>query len=192
MQISGQLSPEDFWARVDEVDRELRASFPHWSVYGLSQWNGSSTVGEWDHRGSTRVIGYSRWGGAKGAYPSSEALPFDLQVHTREGDSRVVVEALRRRSASLEERSYAWYRPVGDDDALPDRIVDIVVDGRLEPFEVWIRGRFWWAATSIGDRTIVVEAADVVLEEVALDRIDDVETLIEMRHEWMRRMRDEA
>ncbi|MCS5735002.1 hypothetical protein [Herbiconiux daphne] len=118
--------------------------------------------------------------------------PFDVHVHWRVGESRAVVEQLRRRESALEARNTAWYRPVYPTEHLPDRIVDIKVDGRREPFEVWVRGAVWWAATTLGGRTLAVSARDVPFEDVAFRRVTDVEPYLEGRRAWLRRVRGEA
>ncbi|MCS5720347.1 hypothetical protein N1027_19655 [Herbiconiux sp. CPCC 205763] len=118
--------------------------------------------------------------------------PFDVHVHWRSGDSRAVVDRLRHRDSMLRARTTSWYRPVSATEHLPDRIVDLKVDGRREPFEVWVRGPVWWAATMLGGRTLAVVARDVPFEDVALLRVTDIEPYIDGRRLWLRRMRGEA
>lgn len=118
--------------------------------------------------------------------------PFDVHVHWRSGDSRAVVERLRRRESALQDRNSSWYRPVSRTEHLPDRIVDLKVDGRREPFEVWVRGAVWWAATTLGGRTLAVVARDVPFDDVALQRITDIDPYLDGRRLWLRRMRGEA
>jgi hypothetical protein len=132
--------------------------------------------------------------GAATVAASAAALsdPFDVHVHWRTGDSRAIVERLRRRESMLRARTTSWYRPVSPTEHLPDRIVDLKVDGRREPFEVWVRGAVWWAATTLGGRTLAVVARDVPFEDVALLRVTDIEPYIDGRRLWLRRMRGEA
>ena len=92
----------------------------------------------------------------------------------------------------LRARTTSWYQPVSPTEHLPDRIVDLKVDGRREPFEVWVRGAVWWAATTLGGRTLAVVARDVPFEDVALRRVTDIEPYIDGRRLWLRRMRGEA
>ncbi|WP_382304343.1 hypothetical protein [Herbiconiux sp. UC225_62] len=132
--------------------------------------------------------------GATAASAATAALadPFDVHVHWRTGDSRAVVDRLRHRENLLQARTTSWYRPVSPTEHLPDRIVDLKVDGRREPFEVWVRGAVWWAATTLGGRTLAVVARDVPFEDVALLRVTDIEPYIDGRRLWLRRMRGEA
>ncbi|SDZ31092.1 hypothetical protein [Herbiconiux ginsengi] len=132
--------------------------------------------------------------GASTVAASAAALsdPFDVHVHWRTGDSRAVVDRLRHRESLLQARTTSWYRPVSPTEHLPDRIVDLKVDGRREPFEVWVRGAVWWAATTLGGRTLAVVARDVPFEDVALLRVTDIEPYIDGRRLWLRRMRGEA
>jgi hypothetical protein len=132
--------------------------------------------------------------GASAATASAAAGsdPFDVHVHWRTGDSRAVVDRLRRRESALQARTSSWYRPVSPTEHLPDRIVDLKVDGRREPFEVWVRGAVWWAATTLGGRTLAVVARDVPFEDVALLRITEIDPYIDGRRLWLRRMRGEA
>jgi hypothetical protein len=120
---------------------------------------------------------------------SAPSDPFDVHVHWRAGDSREVVSSLRRRDDALRARTSAWYRPVSPTEHLPDRIVDIKVDGRREPFEVWVRGAVWWAATMLGGRTLAVSARDVPFEDIAFTRVTDVEPYLEGRRSWIRHLR---
>ncbi len=126
------------------------------------------------------------------AHESAVADPFDVHVHWRTGDSRAIVERLRRRENALQARTSSWYRPVSPTEHLPDRIVDLLVDDRPEPFEVWVRGAVWWAATTLGGRTLAVVARDVPFEDVALRRVVDIEPFLDGRRSWLRRMRGEA
>ncbi|MGA1835435.1 hypothetical protein VD659_00755 [Herbiconiux sp. 11R-BC] len=115
-----------------------------------------------------------------------------MHVHWREGDSREVVERLRRRAVTLANRGSVPFVRVPPTDRLPDRIVDLRVDDRHEPFEVWVRGPLWWAATMLGDRTLAVQARDVPFEDVAFTRVHDLEPYLAGRRDWIRRMRAEA
>jgi hypothetical protein len=134
----------------------------------------------------------SREGAATAAASAAVSDPFDVHVHWRTGDSRAVVDRLRRRESALRARTTSWYRPVTPTEHLPDRIVDLKVDGRREPFEVWVRGAVWWAATTLAGRTLAVMARDVPFEDVALRRVTDIEPYLDGRRLWLRRMRGEA
>jgi hypothetical protein len=208
MQFGRQLTPEEFWAHVDETDARLRSTFTPIGAFGLARWRGFSMVTEWDYGGHNRVLSFARTMPATiPPEPAPEftadddldrppaspiADPFDVHVHWRVGESRAVVERLRQRESALQSRNNAWYRPVSPVEQLPDRIVDLKVDGRREPFEVWVRGAVWWAATTLGGRTLAVAARDVPFQDVAFVRVGDVEPYLEGRRAWLRRLRGEA
>ena len=202
MHPTGQLSPEEFWARVDHGDDQLRAGFEPVGAYGLTKWGGTAMLAEWDVAGTTRVIAYAR----PAPPPERPDLPAeartpphhepdaataepDVQVHWREGSSREVVEQLRGFWRARRARGGAAYRPVRRGDELPSRLLDLNVDGQREPFEVWVQGPTWWAATTIGGRALVVEAHDVTTDLIALTRIRDIEPLLEGRRAFLRRNR---
>jgi hypothetical protein len=231
---SHRLSPDEFWSRVDETDERLRASFEPAGAFGLVEWPGFAMVTDWDYSGHTRVLTFAHElptmggtaaaegpssgagaGAAAGARASAESgAPgqgegedaFEVHVHWREGDSRSVVDRLRRRAAGASgltgfgDDSGAGalsglgsaHRLLSPAEGLPDRIEFLELDGLEQPFELWERGDRWWAATTFGGRTLAVEARGVSPEAVALCRVSDVEPYLEGRRAWLRRVRDET
>lgn len=211
------LTPDEFWSRVDETDERLRASFEPVGAFGLVEWPGFAMVTDWDYSGHTRVLSFAHELPPRGAeradaHGSPEVGAargddaFEVHVHWREGDSRSVVERLRRRAERLDGGSR--HRAPSPADGLPDSIVQLALDGLEHPFELWdsapraaaARGDSrggehagrWWAATTFGGRTLAVEARGVSPDAMALQRITDVEPFLEGRRAWLRRVRADS
>jgi hypothetical protein len=184
MQYAGQLSPEERRARLDDGDARVRETLPLSAVFGLAGWDGPGMIHDWSFSGTRRVLAYAR---AVLPAPSLTGAPFDVQVHSLEGDVRQRVADLRMRWLARDSAQAGWERPVAALDPLPDRISMIPIGGVPEAFELWVAGSHWWAATTIGPRVVVVEAHDVTIDLVALERIrdEDVEGLLAERRRWL-------
>ncbi|MCS5722901.1 hypothetical protein N1028_08000 [Herbiconiux sp. CPCC 203407] len=196
------LTPDEFWNRVDETDERLRASFEPAGAFGLVEWPGFAMVTDWDYSGHTRVLSFAHELPPKDSPEERDpdrAPPvgtgrgedaFEVHVHWREGDSRSVVERLRRRAERVDGGSQ--YRVLSPAEGLPDSIVPLALGGLEHPFELWERGDRWWAATTVGGRTLAVEARGVSPDAIALDRVTDVEPFLQGRRAWLRRVRSDS
>ena len=182
MQYAGQLSPEDRRARLDDGDARVRETLPHHAVFGLARWDGPGMVHDWSFSGSRRVLVYAR---TVLPAPSLTGALFDVQVHSLDGDVRQRVSELRMRWLARDSAQSGWERPVPAPDPLPDRLSMIPVGDHDEVSELWIAGPHWWAATTVGDRVVVVEAHGVTTEDVSLRRIRDVDPLLAERRRWL-------
>lgn len=182
MRYAGHLDPEERRARLEDGDARVRETLPLAPVYGLAGWNGAGMVHDWSFSGTRRVLVYTR---AVLPAPALTGSPFDVRVHSLDGDPRHRVAELRMRWLARDDGRTGWERPVRALDPLPDRITLIPVDGVPEAFELWIAGPHWWAATSLGSRIVVVEAHDVTIDLVALRRLDAVDDLLAERRRWL-------
>ncbi len=184
MQKAGERGPEERRTRLDDGDARVRETLPVAPVFGLVGWDGPGMVHDWSFSGTRRVLAYAR--DALPA-PSVTGTSFDVQVHSLEGDVRQRVAELRMRWTARDSVRAGWERPVVGLDPLPDRISAIPVDGSPEAFELWIAGPHWWAATTVGSRTVVIEAHDVTIDLIALDRIGqpELEPLLAERRRWL-------
>ncbi|WP_026548968.1 hypothetical protein [Arthrobacter sp. Br18] len=48
MELSGWLSPAEFWAMYDDGEQQVRLTAVGTEVFGLAAWPGDKAVGEWD------------------------------------------------------------------------------------------------------------------------------------------------
>lgn len=184
MQQAGERGPEERRARLDDGDARVRETLPLAPVFGLAGWDGPGMVHDWSFTGTRRVLAYAR---TALPAPSLTGTPFDVQVHSLEGDVRQLVAELRMRWLARDSVRAGWERPVLALDPLPDRISTIPVGGSPEAFELWIAGPHWWAATTIGPRTVVIEAHDVTIDLIELERIGgpEIEGLLAERRRWL-------
>ncbi|GGI36786.1 hypothetical protein GCM10010988_10690 [Cnuibacter physcomitrellae] len=184
MQQPGERGPEEHRARLDDGDDRVRDTLPLAPVFGLAGWDGPGMVHDWSFSGTRRVLAYAR---TILPAPALSGTPFDVQVHSLEGDVRHRVAELRMRWLARDSLRAGWERPVAALDPLPDRISAIPVEGSPEAFELWIAGPHWWAATTIGARTVVIEAHDVTIDLIGLERIGaaEVEDLLAERRRWL-------
>ena len=47
MHFAGELTPEQFWAVVDDVDEQIRRTFAERPVYAVRGWPGRTILSEW-------------------------------------------------------------------------------------------------------------------------------------------------
>ncbi|WP_448003230.1 hypothetical protein [Agromyces bauzanensis] len=187
MQFAGQLTPEEFWATVDAGDDEVRRTFAERPVYGVVGWSGPAMLSEWSFGDGIRSL----------AFRPADGIPsVDLAVDRGPGVDVLVDVAEPRRLVALRLARDAmagagvppWPMP---DAPPPDLIVDLVVDGIAEPFELWERDSRARAAGRVGSVTVVVEAVDLPIGNLALERVTDIEPLIAERRRWLRELRGE-
>jgi hypothetical protein len=185
MRTAGALTPEQFWARMTELDDRMRASAGLMPLYGVGNWTGPVMTGDWsweDDRLTTVGLAHGdRPGG--GRY---------VHVQITRGDAESVVSNLRA-AAHPGPRDHdqvlaMWQRLA---DAVPTA-VDITVGGAVERFARWDDDDCWYAAGRHGGYGIVVEARDVAPDRISLVRVVDIEPYLVGRREYLRVLRGEA
>lgn len=183
MRFAGQLTPEQFWARMSAMEDELRAQAHQLPWYGLAQWQGPRMVAEWGSAdGELTSIGLS--------YGELDSGPrVQVMVDNRPpGD--LVIE--RRMSAVGHELDRPAVLAALDAAGSPATgTVTISVDGNPEVFDHWVDGSTWYAARQHHEHALVIEARDVSPDDVALVRVDDIEPYLAGRRAELRRLRGE-
>ena len=188
MQSAGFVSPDEFWARVDASDDEVRRTFAERPIYGVVGWRGRAILSEWSFGSGIRSIAFLPAGWNDDDYTVASAQPRvdvlgDLIDPRRLIAQRVAFDFLPR------EGEPPWPLPNAP---TPDAIVEIAVDGVGEPFEVWSSTEGARAAGRVGGVTVVVETVGHPIADVALERVRNIETLLAERRRWIRAQRGEA
>lgn len=188
MHMGGRLTPEQFWARFDELENEIRAVAELLPWHGLADWPGWLMLGDWSRQDgelisagllhgqgeptdedTSRVhvlVGSEAPGDVIGQRLFNAALP-------RDPGEKDVVEAMRRA------------------DAAPTGTVLISIDGQPEVFEHWVHEPTWFAARRHNGHTLAVEARHVSPDELNIVRVHDIEPYLTGRRASLRRMRGE-
>jgi hypothetical protein len=176
MQSMGKLTPEEFWARYEETDAAVRDSFPSGPLFGLRDWSGPATLGEWmlasaDRRGVD--------------YAFADGRPA-VRVHTDPGPLHDLPPRLQLvfPAEGDQLRSSEIVRPA-------DQIVDMDVDGVPVVFRLWQELAGWWALGELGAHVIVVESVAPEPAQLRVARVLDIEPLLSTRREHVRRLRGE-
>jgi hypothetical protein len=189
MHVAGFLTPDEFWARMDTADDEIRRSFPERPVYAVRGWPGRAILSEWSFGSSgIRSISFLPAGWDGPDYSAASAQPrVDVLVDVTE-PRRMVSERIAFDDIALGSEP-PW--PLRDA-PMPERIIELEVDGVREPFEVWSGEERVRAAGLVGGVSVVVESVGHPITDVALERVVDIEPLIAERRRWIRAQRGEA
>ena len=185
MQFAGQLTPEEFWAEMDAADDEVRRTFTERPVYGVRAWPGRVMLSEWAFHRGIRSLAFlpAEWEGVIGddgsARPRVEVLVDDLEPRRMIAD-RIALEV----RADGREPQWPWLEA-----PTPDAVIDLDVDGIDEPFELWVNGDSSRAAGRIGGVTVMIEALEHPISDVALERVRDIDVLLAERRQWIRDLR---
>ncbi|WP_395244211.1 hypothetical protein ACGGZK_19115 [Agromyces sp. MMS24-K17] len=187
MHIVGRLTPEEFWAQVDAGDDEVRRTFGERAVFGVRNWPGRAMVGEWAFGEGVRAILFVpyAWDGVDYSDPDlaprvdvlvDTVAPRELVARRMELDAFLAGDTAPRRLLEA---------------PAPDAIVDVLVDGVAEPFELWAREGVDRSrvAGRLAGATVVIESTGHPLESLELERIRDVEGLLAERRRWLRALR---
>lgn len=187
MHFGGRLTPEEFWARFDAQDAEIRAEADQLPWYGLADWSGQLRLG-WgriDGRLVTVDLGYEQ------GDPADEQTS-RVRVLISAEDPDDVIANLRLNGAlsnsSTEDDTLAAMQlsmspPIGT--------VRISVDGRPEEFDHWVDGINWYAARPHENRTLAIAARHVRPDELSVVRVHDIEPYLAGRRASLRRRRGE-
>jgi hypothetical protein len=181
MDETGVLTPEEFWARLDETARVVRDGLPFTPVFGVNEWTSGVSIGEWSLGEGTHSLQH---GDPAGTGPS-------VLVQTGPEDPRVSVILLRVAATGGfedEDELRSGFRAY---DTPPDDIVEIDVGGTPVLFEAWSDGDTAWAAGRFGMHNIAIESHHVPLESISLHRVLDIEPYIAGHRSLIREARGE-
>jgi hypothetical protein len=188
MHIAGFLTPDEFWARMDAADDEVRRGFAERPVYAVSGWPGRAMLAEWSFGRGIRSLAFlpAGWNGPD--YSATKAQPrIDVLVDVTEPRRMVAVRIAHDVFVSGAEPPL----PLPDAPS-PDAIIELDVEGVRRAFEVWSGGERSRAAGRVSGVTVVIETIGHPIADVALERVVDLEPLIAERRRWIRAQRGEA
>ena len=187
MHYAGELTPEQFWAVVDDVDDQIRRTFAERPVFTVRGWRGRTILSEWasGDGGGIRSLAFlpADWDGANFDDPD---------IRPRVGVLTDVEEPRRMLAGRLAiEEFVLTHEPPGlfDESPTPDAVVELMVDGAAEPFELWSGGDVVRAAGRVGGVSVVIEAVGHPIEEVELERLHDIDDVLAERRRWIRSQR---
>jgi hypothetical protein len=186
MDCANRLGPEEFWAHMTRSEEQLRAAAQTLPWYGVADWTGLRMAGDWEfHNGRLARVGLAH-GDPLGSGP---------YVHVTVCVADPVEIVLDLRMAAAGGWSGAEYDFLAVRRRLAEESVqesDIVVDGQVRRFSRWTDPTRWYAATSLGDYGLVVEARELAPAEIRLALVHDVEPYVEGRRAHLRELRGEA
>ena len=143
--------------RIADTLGRVRRSFGALPVWAPVSWSGTVSLSEWIPDSGPHSLAFRSQEGA------------NLEVRTSFGEPRHDVTTLVRR-----ETGYVG----GFQLAAPDRIIDLIVDGAPEPFEVWDRDGITRASASVRRFVLTIEARNFDIENLALIEVVELEPFI--------------
>lgn len=185
MRKAGQLSPEEFWARMAQLDDQMRASAHVMPLYGVPDRTELIMTGGWlwqnDRLTTVGLVHGEQFGSGPYVHvrttiddPASVVSNLRMAAHARPRDNDQFPE-LRERLA-----------------ATPTTAVEIAVDGRLEPFNRCDDSAFWYAAARHDGYGVVIEVRDLAPDQINLVRVEDIEPYLAGRRAYVRALRGEG
>ena len=186
MHYAGELTPEQFWAVVDEVDEQIRRTFAERPVYAVRGWRGRTILLEWSYGAGTgiRALVFLSAEG-DGVNSDDDATPRVSVLTDIAEPRRVVAERV-----AMEAFTSTHEPPLPDDGApTPDSVVELMVDGAAEPFELWSGGAVVRAAGRVGGVSVVIEAVGHPIDEIELERLPRIDDVLAERRRWIRAQR---
>ncbi|MGF0311908.1 hypothetical protein [Rhodococcus sp. IEGM1428] len=181
MQVSGRLSPEEFWEQMNRIEGRVLSGARQVRVFGLKEWVGPIMIGDWewvDDRLSSAGLVH---GTAHG--------DVSVQINTVVGDPRrEVVRAIERATGiSPGEPDYENLHQAVED--APGDAVSILADGVSSEFTQWGGVDRWWAAGVVDDVALFLEGRNYPVHSVHLNEIDDVQPYLDGLREYVRTVR---
>jgi len=185
VQLSGWLSPEQFWAHMDALEQRMRSTARVLPCYGLAEWPGRRLVGDWEWEDDRLVrVGL--------AHRDQAGDGTRLQVLTVVDDARREVMSLRMRKRGTPYARQERLRGHHEAESVAANQIDIPVDGVPIRFDIWRDGDLWWTAANHSGFGLVVEARGISPESVALVRVYDIEPYLTGRRQYLRELRGET
>ncbi|QII08042.1 hypothetical protein BH93_24020 [Rhodococcoides fascians A25f] len=181
MQVSGRLSPEEFWEQMNQIEGRVLSGARQVRVFGLKEWVGPIMIGDWewvDDRLSSAGLVHGT--------PDGDV---SVQINTVVGDPRrEVVRAIERATGispmqpEYESRHQAVMDAQGD-------AVSILADGVSIEFTQWGGRDRWWAAGVVDDVALFLKGRNYPVHSVDLTEIDDVQPYLDGWREHVRAYR---
>lgn len=183
MQISGRMTPEQFWRHIDETDAQVRLAAATTRLFGLEQWDESIMIGDWgweSQRLQTAGLAYGT--------PDD-----DVSVHiaTVIGDPRR--EAFREisRATGVLPSNPAYKDERRRIQESRGEAVTLRIDGVGVEFEMWGGPSRWWAAGHVDGVGITIEGRNYPVEQLSLIEVHDVEPYLLGRRTFLQAARGE-
>jgi hypothetical protein len=184
MELTGWLTPDEFWEQFDAAESRVRASAGELPCYGVRGWSGPVALGEWDFGSHPPVTVSLVHGPAAGGAR--------VQVWTTSQDARRTVDLYRmmadgppKDQGDLVQRQHVL-------DAALSYELQIRIDGVPVPFSVWPDADHWWAAGVCSGYGVIIEGFGIRPETVALEGVHDVEPYLNGRRAQLRAVRGET
>jgi hypothetical protein len=188
MHMGGRLTPEQFWARFDARENEIRAEVELLPCHGLANWPGWLMLGDWSRRDGELISAGLVHGHGE---LTDDNTPRVHVVVGSEAPQDVVGQRLFNAALSRDPGEKDVVEAMRHADAAPTGTVSISVDGRPEAFDHWVHEQTWFAARHHDGHTLAVEARHVSPDELNIVRVHDIEPYLAGRRASLRRMRGE-
>jgi len=159
-----RLSPEQFWARLDEFDEQMRAAAHLLPLYGVADWTGPVMTGDWEWHNDRLELAELAHGD-----PLGEGLCIAVATST---DARA--------PAGLPGHEHI--------DAAAST-VGISVGGQPVELTCWRDAHAWSATGRLADHHLRIQARGITPEQVTLIRITDIEPYLAGRRSYLRAAR---
>lgn len=183
MQISGRMTPEEFWRHVDETDEKVRLAAATTRLFELEQWEQSIMIGSWEWEDQQLKSAGLAFG-----TPDDEV---SVHIATVVGDPRrEAFRAISRATGVLPgDPDYKDKRRVQES---PGDAVALKIDGVGVEFEMWGGPSRWWAAGQVDGVGITIESRNYPVEQFSLVEVDDVGPYLLGRRTFLQAVRGEV
>jgi hypothetical protein len=162
--VAGWLSPEQFWARLDELDEQMRTVAHLLPLYGVADWTGPVMTGDWEwHNGRLELAELAH------GDPLGEGLCIAVATST--------------------DAPAPGGLPGHEHIDAAAGTVEISVGGQLVEFTCWRDAHAWSAIGRLVDHHLRIQARGITAGQVALIRITDIEPYLAGRRSYLRAAR---
>ncbi|MBM7417049.1 MULTISPECIES: hypothetical protein [Nocardiaceae] len=177
MEITGHLTPDEFWTQQRAIEDQIRAESTTFPTYTVNGWNGVRVMGPWSRENDvltsvTLRHGEVDWDGDGIDGPFVEVTTTTKDAHRTALKAMLSAIGLTPMSPEYKRRREAIA-------ATEARRVVVPVNGEDTDFEMHGGQERWWASATVGDHGVVIEARRHPVEAVALMSETDMEPYLD-------------
>lgn len=183
--FAGRLTPEEFWQRITDSERQIRESAAILPLYGTAdRLPQPAMLGNWEWQN-----GHLMKAGVSYGDPLGEGPLLHVQSTTRPTAEEVALARMASFGPSQDrENDVNRWRSAQD---RTSETLDMSIDGSTVRFDLWRDGDQWWAAGEHAGHGVMIEARRLPPQPLALIRIDDLEPYLTGRRSYLRARRGE-
>ena len=183
--FAGRLTPEEFWQRIADRERQIRESAAILPLYGSAdRLPQPAMLGNWEWQN-----GHLMKAGVTYGDPLGEGPLLHVQSTTRPPAEKVALARMASFGPSRDrENAVNQWRAAQDPTS---ETLDISIDDSARRFDLWRDGDQWWAAGEHAGHGVMIDARRLPPQPLTLIRIHDLEPYLVERRSDLRARRGE-